>query len=109
MTRYAYGPAAFELDSLPSQCQVAICHGFFVAPEARGQGHAHVAKQAQAEILKSLAYDYAICTVMASNYPQKRVLEKAGWACLAEFYSARQDELIEIWGKATHHEGDEPK
>ena len=98
MTRYAVGPAAFEIDSLPSQCQVAICHGFFVAPEARGQGHAHVAKQAQAEILKSLAYDFAICTVMASNYPQKRVLEKAGWARLAEFYSARQDELIEIWG-----------
>ena len=109
MTRYAVGAAAFEIDSLPSQCQVAICHGFFVKPEARGMGKAHIAKKAQAEILKSLAYDYAICTVMDSNWPQKRVLEKAGWACLASFYSARQDEQIEIWGKATHNEGDEPK
>lgn len=46
---------------------------------------------------------------MDSNWPQKRVLEKAGWACLASFYSARQDEQIEIWGKAIHNEGDEPK
>lgn len=109
MTRYAYGPSAFEIDSLPSQCQVAICHGFFVKPESRGQGLAHLAKMEQARLLKDLAYDYAICTVMASNQAQKRVLEKAGWAHLTEFYSARQDEQIEIWGKATHHEGDEPK
>ena len=48
MTRYAVGPAAFEIDSLPSQCQVAICHGFFVAPASRGKGVAHQAKKAQA-------------------------------------------------------------
>lgn len=105
MTRYAVGPAAFEIDSLPSQCQVAICHGFFVAPEARGKGIAHQAKKAQAEILKGLAYDYAICTVMANNDAQKRVLEKAGWECIAEFYSARQDAQIEIWGYEINHGG----
>lgn len=99
MTRYAVGPAAFEIDSLPSQCQVAICHGFFVAPASRGKGIAHQAKKAQAEILKGLAYDYAICTVMADNGAQKHVLEKAGWARIAEFHSARQDARIEIWGK----------
>ncbi len=67
MTRFAVGAdcaAAFEIDSLPSQCQVAICHGFFVKPEARGQGLAHLAKMEQARLLKDLAYDYAICTVM---------------------------------------------
>ena len=99
MTRYAVGPAAFEIDSLPSQCQVAICHGFFVAPASRGKGVAHQAKKAQAEILKGLAYDYAIFTVVACNHAQKHVLEKAGWRCLDQFYSARQDTRIEIWGK----------
>jgi len=105
MTRYAYGPAAFEIDSLPSQCQVAICHGFFVTPTARGQGLAHLAKMEQARVLKDLAYDYAICTVVARNHAQKRVLEKAGWARLCEFYSARQDEQIEIWGTPINTEG----
>ena len=98
MTRYAIGHAAFEIDSLPSQCQVAICHGFFVDPASRGKGIAHQAKKAQAEILKGLAYDYSICTVMADNQAQKHVLEKAGWECIAEFYSARQDAQIELWG-----------
>ncbi|MDD2978272.1 GNAT family protein [Aquabacterium sp.] len=98
MTRYAVGPAAFEIDSLPSQCQVAICHGFFVDPAARGKGHSHQAKRAQTEVLKGLAYDYAICTVVSSNQAQKRVLEKAGWECVAEFVSRRQDEHVEIWG-----------
>ena len=105
MTRYAYGPAAFEIYSLPSQCQVGICHGFFVAPEARGMGHAHLAKQEQAEILKGLAYDYAICTVVSSNQAQKLVLEKAGWECIAEFVSRRQDEHVEIWGLEVNQEG----
>lgn len=105
MTRYAIGNAAFEIDSLPSQCQVAICHGFFVAPTARGKGIAHQAKKAQAEILKGLAYDYAICTVMADNQAQKRVLEKAGWKRLDGFNSGRQDAQIELWGHHVEHGG----
>ena len=98
MTRYAVGHGAFEVDSLPSQVQVAICHGFFVDPAARGKGHSHQTKRAQTEVLKGLAYDYAICTVVSSNQAQKRVLEKAGWECIAEFVSRRQDERVEIWG-----------
>ena len=98
MTRYAVAHGAFEIDSLPSQVQVAICHGFFIDPPARGKGHAHQTKKAQTEVLKGLAYDYAICTVVSSNTAQKRVLEKAGWSCIAEFFSRRQSERVEIWG-----------
>lgn len=105
MSRFAVGPAAFEIDSLPSQPQVAICHGFFVASAARGKGCAHQAKRAQEEILRGLAYDYALCTVMASNHAQKRVLEKAGWRYLDEFRSDRQDALVEIWGNEINHGG----
>ena len=105
MTRFAAGPAAFEIVSAPSQPQIAWCHGFFVAPAARGKGHAHQAKRAQEEILRGLAYDYALCTVMASNHAQKRVLEKAGWNYLVDFPSGRQDALIEIWGHPINHGG----
>ena len=105
MTRYSIREAAFEIDSLPSQPQVAICHGFFVASAARGKGYAHQAKRAQEEILRGLAYDYALCTVMASNHAQKRVLEKAGWRYLDEFHSDRQDALVEIWGHEINHGG----
>lgn len=105
MSRFAVGPAAFEIESAPSQPQIAWCHGFFVAPAARGKGHAHQAKRAQEEILRGLAYDYALCTVMASNHAQKRVLEKAGWIYLDEFYNCRQDAVIEIWKHHINHGG----
>ena len=50
MTRFATEDGAFEIDSLPSQCQVAICHGFYIKPDSRGQGAAHgaIARRAPA-------------------------------------------------------------
>ena len=99
MTRYATEHGAFEIDSLPSQCQVAICHGFYIKPASRGSGKAHDLKQYQNACVQELGYNYAICTVVANNYAQKRVLATNGWAKLTEFYSERQDEDVEIWGR----------
>jgi len=98
MTRFAAKDGAFEIDSLPSQCQVAICHGFYIKPDSRGQGAAHTLKQYQNDCIKDLGYNYAICTVVASNMAQKRVLTRQGWIKLTDFYSERQDEDVEIWG-----------
>ena len=98
MTRFAAEDGAFEIDSLPSQCQVAICHGFYVKPDSRGQGLAHALKQYQNDCIKDLGYNYAICTVVAANMAQKRVLARQGWVKLTDFRSERQDEDVEIWG-----------
>lgn len=98
MTRYATPYGAYEIDSLPSQVQVAICHGFFVAPEHRGQGRAFEQKSEQNMALEQLGYDFAIATVVASNEKQKRTMERAGWKRLATFFSRRQDCDIELWG-----------
>lgn len=57
MTRYATEHGAFEIDSLPSQCQVAICHGFYIKPDSRGQGKANELKQYQNEELNILGYN----------------------------------------------------
>lgn len=98
MTRYATAYGAYEIDSLPSQVQVAICHGFFVSPEHRGTGKAAVQKAEQNAQLEALGYDFAICTVVASNVRQKRTLEREGWKRLASFFSRRQDCEVELWG-----------
>lgn len=98
MTRFAAKDGAFEIDSLPSQCQVAICHGFYIKPDSRGQGAAHTLKQYQNDCIKDLGYNYAICTVLASNYAQKSVLKNQGWIKLADFCSDRQNETVELWG-----------
>ena len=97
--RFANSIGGYEIDSLPSQVQVAICHGFFVDPSMRRQGHGHTLKRLQYDQLRGLAYDYALCTVSAKNVAQHHVLIAAGWKKLAEFNNRRLDECTQIWGK----------
>jgi len=98
MTRFATEDGAFEIDSLPSQCQIAVCHGFYVNPAARKQGFGHVLKAEQTKVLRHLNYNFAICTVVSSNVAQKKILERSGWEFMRKFYSERQDEHVEVWG-----------
>lgn len=97
MTRFASEFGAYEIDSLPSQVQVAIAHGFFIAPTHRGQGKASELKADQNARIAALGYDYAIATVVADNVRQKRTLERAGWRKFDQFFSKRQDTTVEIW------------
>jgi len=89
---------AHEIESFPSQPQVAICHGFFVPVGDRNQGFAHVLKRHQTDTLERLGYDFAICTVAAGNIAQKRVLTQANWIRLAEFDNSKTGERTELWG-----------
>lgn len=96
--RFSHAAGAFEITSLPGQSQVAICHSFFVRHGQRGRGMAHVIKAKQRQTLKDFHYDYAICTVAASNLAQQAVLTQDGWHKLAEFKNHRSNEVTEIWG-----------
>lgn len=98
MSRHVDHTGAFEITSLPGQAQVAICHSFFITEQQRGQGQGKVLKAQQRRTLRTLHYDYAICTVAATNLAQKRVLETNGWLKLAEFRNRRSCETTEIWG-----------
>lgn len=98
MSRFATFYGCYEIDSLPSQVGVAICHGFEVFPEYRGQGMAAKLKAHQMETLQSLGYRFAQCTVVADNSRQTSTLKRAGWEQMARFYSTRQAKHVEIWG-----------
>lgn len=102
MTRYCTAYGAYEIDSTPGQPQVAHCHSFFVKHEHRGQGLAHGLKKHQNMTLAALGYDFATCTVAASNTAQKRVLEAAGWSQLSRFDNVRTGEMTELWGRSLH-------
>lgn len=99
MTRYATAVGAYEITSVPGQGQLAHCHGLFIKPEKRGQGFAHKLKRDQMGMLQYLGYDYAQCTVDASNAAQIKVLEQAGWELLTEFHNSRTGGRTQIWGK----------
>lgn len=98
MSRFSTPYGCYEIDSLPSQVGVAICHGFEVFPEYRGKGHGKMLKAHQMEMLKSLGYRFAQCTVISSNARQKSVLRGFGWEHMSRFYSTRQGKEVEIWG-----------
>lgn len=96
--RFATPFGAYEIDSFQSQPQVAHCHGFFVHQETRGEGLAHLLKKHQMANIVQLGYDFATCTVCASNAAQKKVLTRAGWRRLASFVSSKTGEQVELWG-----------
>jgi len=96
--RFATPVGVFEIDSVPSQPQVAHCHGFFVHRHLRGKGMAHRLKTQQNLMLSRLGYDFATCTVCRSNDRQKKVLARAGWRSLASFVSSKTGEPVELWG-----------
>jgi len=112
MTRFATRFGAFEIDSLPGQCQVAVCHSFVVPEDHRGNGHGHHLKAEQEALLDHHHYDFAVCTVAAGNERQKRILEKSGWRHLANFRNRRSCETTELWCRGatpsttedSHHE-----
>lgn len=91
---------ACEIDSLPGQSQIAICHSFFIANFKRGNGKGHQLKFKQMKALYRAQYDYALCTVAGDNERQKHVLSKSRWKKLAEFANRRSGGVTEIWGYA---------
>lgn len=99
MSRFSSMYGAYEIASLPGQCQVAVCHSFVVPEEHRSRGYGHLLKAQQEIELDILHYDFAICTVAAGNARQKRILVKAGWRCLATFRNRRSCETTELWGR----------
>jgi len=96
--RFINDDGAFLIDPMPSQPQLALCHGFFVQHSKRGKGRAHGLKALQNQILHELQYDFAVCTVDGSNEAQKKVLTRAGWRWLASFINRKTGSHTELWG-----------
>lgn len=100
MTRYATPYGSYEIDSVPGQPQIAHCHSLFVKREVRGKGQGHALKRHQMQNLHGLGYDYATCTIDASNERQRAILEKAGWSLLQNITNSRTGGITQLWGWA---------
>jgi GNAT superfamily N-acetyltransferase len=97
--RFAKPEGVYHIDEIPSQVQVAACHGFYVREGLRGQGLAKRLHVQQIMDMELLGYDYALCTVTGDNIPQRKALEATGWKKLDEFYNTRASQLTQIWGR----------
>ena len=98
MSRHVTSYGAFHIDALPGQPQVAHCHSFFVESKARRFGLGHRLKEEQKHALITGLFDFAICTVDGKNKAQKRILTKAGWKKLSDFFDRRAGSTKELWG-----------
>jgi len=101
MTRYADAHGAYHIEYMPSQPQLALCHGFYIKTTDRGQGLGHSLKRLQERQLDLLGFDYAICTVDGANDKQQRVLTAGGWTKLTEFHNTKTGGPTQIWGRAS--------
>lgn len=99
MSRYPSLHGAFHIDPMPGQPQVAHCHSFFIQADKRHQGHGTAMKRLQMFHLQSQQYDYATCTIDASNDAQRQVLIKNGWRRLDGFSNSRTGGQTELWGR----------
>ena len=99
MTRHDTPYGAFHIEPVPSQPQIAICHGLFVSEGMRGQGLGHMLKAAQETQLKRDLYDYAICTCDGANAKQQAVLERAGWRKIDTFNNTKTGAETQVWGR----------
>ncbi len=98
MNRFSNNAGAFHIDPVPSQTQIAHCHGFFVKHNMRRRGHGSILKELQMQVLKRLGYDFATCTVDSENKAQITILQQAGWRLLAEFANSKSGGKTQLWG-----------
>ena len=52
------------------------------------------------QTLRYLGYDYATCTIDATNEAQRAVLTKAGWRLLDNITNSRSGGITQLWGWA---------
>jgi GNAT superfamily N-acetyltransferase len=97
--RFAKPEGVYHIEPMPSQVQVAICHGFYVREELRGQGLAKRLHVQQIMDMELMGYDYALCTVTGDNVPQRKALEATGWTKLSEFRNSRVGQITQTWGR----------
>lgn len=97
--RFATDKSARNLDALPGCNQVCVSHGAFMFKGTRGQGHGTQEQKYALNMMKDLHYDYALCTVRATNVAQRAIMEKNGWSTLDQFKSSYSDEYIILYGR----------
>lgn len=95
--RFTYQFGYFEIDSMPNQPELALCHSFAVFANLRGKGYGHRLKAEQELELIKLGYSAAICTVQSTNKSQLAILEKSGWKHSAEFYDNRSMNQVFVY------------
>lgn len=93
------GVVSFHLTMLPGCCGYLVSHESFVYYEFRRKGIATVLQSIKEEIAREEGYTHMMCTTMASNMSQNRILEKHGWTKVHEGVNGRTNNNLYMWVK----------
>lgn len=99
MTRIILPTGGCELTSLPGCAQVVVSHNAFILPALRGKGSGDRAHLLRLQLMRDMAYDYALCTVRMGNDAQETILKRHDWEELAKFKSSYTDNWVTLYGK----------
>lgn len=96
--RYNHNGVISRIDELIGCSQVAVFNSSFVLNKNnRGKGHGTSAHEERIIEAIRLGYDVAICTVVSTNTAEIAILKKFGWRQVAEFYSSKTDNDVQLW------------
>lgn len=97
--RYANEYGVCKLTELPGCSQIVVSNNAFIRPQHRGQGKGFANHLLRLERAEKLGYDVIMCTVVSTNVPEIRILEKAKWEKLFEFKSSKTENMVQLWIK----------
>lgn len=79
----------FALVSLPGCCGAVVSTHSFVNERYRNRGLGTLLNEMRRELAYRLGYGLMLCTDLASNVPQQKVLERNGWTLASKFQNRR--------------------
>lgn len=100
--RFSDEKGFWELNPFPGCNQLIVSNHAFVYPEYRNKGVGKALHEKRLAQAKRLGYDYIICTVVATNYPQIKILERFKWEILTSFKNMETGNVIYICGRSLY-------
>lgn len=86
------------LSSLQGCDQICVSHSTFLIGK-KGLGSGSKAHEDRLLKMKELGYDSALCTVVASNKAQVKIMEKFGWKLAGSFTSSKTENTVNLYFK----------
>jgi hypothetical protein len=88
--------AGFNLMQMPACCGICVLTGSYVNYDFRSRGIATLLGQLQRDIATWNGFTVLLCTDVATNTPQKKVLSRNGWFDIWRFQNKRTDNHVDI-------------
>jgi hypothetical protein len=86
----------FSLLEMPGCCGICISTGAYIDSKYRNMGINTILNSLRIKIAKELGYTVLLCTDVATNVYQKKVLQKNGWQDIFRFRNRRTNNLVDI-------------